>query len=84
MKQLSGLDTSFLSMETSTQFGHVNSLTMVDPSTMDGDVYTNLKRAIEERLHLLEVYRRKLATVPFDLDNPYWVDDPDLDLEYHV
>ncbi len=37
-----------------------------------------------ERLHLLEVYRRKLVEVPFGLDNPYWVDDGDLDLEYHI
>ena len=53
-------------------------------SAAGGDIYADLRRTFEERLHLLPVYRRKLATVPLDLDNPYWVDDPDLDLEFHI
>ena len=85
MKQLTGLDTSFLNMETSTQFGHVNSITIVDPSSMvGGDPYATFKRTVEARLHLLEIYRRKLVADPLGLDNPYWVDDPDLDLEFHI
>ena len=86
MKQLSGVDASFLNMETATQFGHVNSLTIVDPVTMTGGdtVYAALKRTIDERLHLVDIYRRKLVADPFGLDNPYWVDDPDLDLEFHI
>ena len=28
--------------------------------------------------------RRKLAHLPLELDRPYWVDDPDFDLEFHV
>lgn len=85
VQQLSGLDASFLSMETSTQFGHVASLVLVDPSTSaTGDVYGDLRKAFEARLHLLGVYRRKLATVPLELDLPYWVDDPDLDVDFHL
>ena len=85
MKQLTGLDTSFLTMETATQFGHVNSISILDPSgSRTGDLYADLRQAVAERLHLLEVYRRKLVRVPFGLDNPYWVDDGDLDLEYHI
>jgi diacylglycerol O-acyltransferase len=86
MKQLSGIDASFLNMETATQFGHVNSITIIDPATMTGGdtVYAALKRTIEERLHLVDIYRRKLVADPFGLDNPYWVDDPDLDLEFHI
>ena len=88
MKQLSGLDASFLNMETPTTFGHVSSLIILDPASGYGadahDVYGNVRRTLEERLHLVEVYRRKLAMVPLGLDHPYWVDDPDLDLDYHV
>ncbi|HEX9994683.1 MAG TPA: wax ester/triacylglycerol synthase domain-containing protein, partial [Acidimicrobiales bacterium] len=84
MKQLSGLDAGFLSMETSTQYGHVSSLIVVDPSTGSGDVYGDVRRVFEERLHLMEVYRRKLVEVPFGLDLPYWVEDPDLDLDFHL
>jgi diacylglycerol O-acyltransferase len=85
MKQLSGMDASFLSMETSTQFGHVASLIVLDPSTSKtGDIYGDVRRMFDERLHLLEVYRRKLASDPLGLVPPYWVDDPDLDLEFHL
>lgn len=85
MRQLSGADAGFLNMETSTQYGHVSSVVMVDPSTSGcGSVYAELRQAFDERLHLLEVYRRRLIGDPFGLDHPYWVDDPDLDLEFHL
>ncbi|MGH9086292.1 MAG: WS/DGAT/MGAT family O-acyltransferase [Acidimicrobiales bacterium] len=85
MHQLSALDTAFLSMETARQFGHVCSLVVLDSSTSSsGDVHADLIRAFEARKHLLGVYRRKLASVPLDLDRPYWVDDPDLDLDFHI
>ena len=85
MQQLSALDTAFLSMETARQFGHVCSLVVLDSSTSaSGDVHADLIRAFEAREHLLGVYRRKLAPVPLDLDRPYWVDDPDLDLDFHI
>ena len=85
MQQLSALDTAFLSMETARQFGHVCSLVVLDSSTSaSGDIHADLIRAFEARQHLLGVYRRKLAMVPLDLDRPYWVDDPDLDLDFHI
>ena len=85
MKQLSGLDTSFLSMETATQFGHVSSIIFLEPDGTDGStVYADLKRTVEERLHLLGIYRRRLISDPLGLDHPYWVDDADLDLEFHI
>lgn len=85
MQQLSALDTAFLSMETARQFGHVCSLVILDSSTStSADVHADLVRAFEARQHLLGVYRRKLAMVPLGLDRPYWVDDPDLDLDFHI
>ena len=85
MKQLSGVDASFLNMETSTQFGHVASLIILDPSTSaTGDLFADVRRMFDERLHLLDTYRRKLVSDPFGLANPYWVDDPDMDLEFHL
>ena len=84
MKQLTGLDASFLNIETPTTYGHVSSLVILDPSTGSGDVYGDLKRTVSERLHLVEIYRRRLAEVPFGIDHPYWVDDADFDLEFHL
>jgi WS/DGAT/MGAT family acyltransferase len=43
-----------------------------------------LTEVMAERLPLVPVLRRKLLNVPFGLDQPYWIDDPDFDVEYHV
>jgi diacylglycerol O-acyltransferase / wax synthase len=86
MRQLTGLDTSFLSIETARQFGHVASLTVyeADVDRAPGAFYASFVKTLEQRLHLLPVLRRKLVTVPFGLDHPYWIDDADFDLDFHV
>ena len=84
MQQLSGVDASFLYMESPTTFGHVSSLIMYDPKGTDAAGYEATKQLFAERLHLLEPMRRRLATVPFDLDHPYWIEDPHLDLDFHI
>ncbi len=86
MRQLSGLDTQFLAIESETTYGHVSGLAVLDPSTAPGGTLTlaDLVRVVSERLHLLPVLRNRLQTVPFGLDRPYWIDDPHFDLTYHV
>ncbi len=37
-----------------------------------------------KRLHLASVLTRKLAQMPFELAEPVWIDDDDIDLDYHV
>jgi WS/DGAT/MGAT family acyltransferase len=86
MKQLSGLDASFLYMETGSQFGHVSSLSIYERPADDPDYepFTAWWAQIERRLHLLEPLRRRLRDVPLALDHPFWIEDPDFDLEFHV
>lgn len=85
MKQLSGLDASFLYMETPSQFGHVSSLSIFErPDDPDYEPYSAWMGQIERRLHLLEPLRRRLRDVPGKLDHPFWIEDPDFDLEFHV
>ncbi len=85
MEQLTGLDTSFLNMETPTTYGHVCGLALFDPSTAAGPVTPDaIKKILEERLHLLPPFRRRLVEVPLGLDHPYWIEDPDFDLDFHV
>ena len=85
MDQLSGLDNSFLLMETGAALGHVGSYSTFDSSRLEpGEFHRVFRRTIEERLHLLPPYRRKLAAVPLGLDRPYWVEDEDFDLDFHV
>ena len=85
MKQLSGLDASFLYMETSTSFGHVSVLGVYRrPDDPDYDPFEALKAQLESRLHLLDPFRRRLVEVPLGLDHPYWINDPDFDIDFHL
>lgn len=84
MRQLSGLDSSFLNLEHAKAPLHVGSLITLDPSGSSDHGYDRLIKNIRERLHLVPPFRWRLATTPFGVDHPYWVDDPDFDVEYHV
>jgi WS/DGAT/MGAT family acyltransferase len=86
MRQLTSLDAQFLALETTRQTGHVGSLAILDPATAPGGVLRggDIEAMLEERLPLLPPFRWRLANVPFGLDYPYWVDDPDFDLGFHV
>ena len=85
MKHLSGMDATFFHVETPETPMHVGSLCVVSlPEGYAGDYYEDYKAQIGSRLHLAEVFERKLALMPFELSNPIWVDDDDVDLDYHV
>src|SRR3712207_158411 len=85
MKQLTGLDATFLHMETGAQFGHVSGLSIFErPDTPGYDPYVAWRSQLEQRLHLMEPLRRRLVEIPLGLDHPYWIDDPDFDLDFHV
>jgi diacylglycerol O-acyltransferase / wax synthase len=85
MKQLTGLDASFLYMETGSSFGHVSSLSVFerpdDPDFKPFDVY---RERLASKLDQLEPFRRRLVEVPFSLDHPYWIADPNFDLDFHL
>ncbi|HJV69617.1 wax ester/triacylglycerol synthase family O-acyltransferase [Ideonella sp.] len=85
MDHLSGMDASFLHLETPEMPMHVGSLLVLDlPEGYTGDFYEDVKRHVATRLHLAKVFQRKLALMPFELANPVWVDDEDLDLDHHI
>ena len=85
MDHLSGLDATFLYMETPETPMHVGGLNIYElPAGYEGDFLENLRDHIARRMHLAPVFRRKLVNMPFELANPIWVADEDLDLEYHI
>ncbi len=85
MERLGGLDSAFLYFETPTMHMHVLGLMLIDPSTMPGGYsFERVREYIGSRLELVPGLRRKLAAVPFNLTRPYWVEDPDFDLDYHL
>jgi diacylglycerol O-acyltransferase / wax synthase len=84
MKQLTGLDATFLYMETPSTYGHVSGLSIYDRPTPDFDPLREWRAQLQRRLHLLEPLTRRLRNVPFNLDHPFWIEDPDFDLDFHV
>ncbi len=85
MQQLTGLDAAFLALETANTTGHVGGVSVLDPREAPQPLtLARLTDVLGERLPLVPVLRRKLLNVPLGLDQPYWVDDPDFDIEYHI
>lgn len=80
IKPITGLDATFLYGETPTSPMHVGGLAIVE-GTIAFDAF--LKR-IQSRLHLIPKLRKRLMWVPLSIDYPYWVDDPNFDINLHV
>lgn len=86
MEQLSGQDAMFLHAELEGLPQHIGGVSIYDQSTSPtGTIrFKQILEMIESRLHLSPIFTRKLAFVPMGLGRPYWMEDPDFDLEYHV
>lgn len=59
---------------------HVGSV-LVFEGSMD---FQSFRRTLAERIHLVPRLRQRLVMVPFGIGKPYWVDDPDFNLEMHI
>ena len=85
MLQLSGLDTAFLNMETNTTFGHVATLMLLDGAGFrDSNPYAAIRSHFEVCARRLPPLSRRLVEVPFGLDRPYWIDEGEVDIDFHV
>jgi len=85
MDRLSGLDASFLYLETPAQLMHVCGLIVLDPGTMpEGYAFDQFKAGIERRVRDVPAFTRKLRKVPLGLDHPVWVHDKHFDIDRHV
>ena len=84
MEQLSGLDASFLYLETPTNYGHVGGVQVFRHADVPL-IRTREQEAghVEYLYSLAPFMRRRLVEVPLGLDHPYWVEDPNFDREYH-
>jgi WS/DGAT/MGAT family acyltransferase len=86
MKQLGYTDSIFITLETPTTPQHIGFLGVYDPSTTkDGIVrFKEVLANFDRRLHTLPTFRMRVEQVPGRLDRPYWVEDADFDVEYHI
>ena len=85
MDRLTGLDGAFVSFESPTTHLQILGALVFDPSEVDGGVpFGAIRGLIADRLALVPPFRKRLVEVPFGLQHPAMVDDPDFDLDYHV
>lgn len=85
MQRLSGLDASFLYLETAAQPMHVCSILELDATTMPGGyTFDRLRDALGMRIKAMPEFREKLADSRFNLDHPVWVEDNDFDVDRHL
>lgn len=85
MKRLSGWDAVLLYSETPNMHQHTLKVVVVDASDYDGEFNFELfRRTFWRRLHLLEPLRYRLVDIPWQLHHPMWLEDCDVDLDYHL
>jgi len=85
MQRLSGLDASFLYLETAQQPLHVCSILELDTTTMPGGyTFDRFRDAFNLRIKAMPQFREKIADSRFNLDHPVWVEDKDFDVDRHL
>jgi diacylglycerol O-acyltransferase len=88
VERLTGLDATFLALETPTMRLHVSAVMVFEPQPSAGGEtrrpYEAVRQIVAERLHLVPPLRRRVVQVPFGLHHPVWVEDPGFDLDYHL
>jgi diacylglycerol O-acyltransferase / wax synthase len=82
MQRLDGMDASFVYLDTPATPMQVGMTCVFDPSTAPGGYsFRKVRRLVEDRLHLIPPFRRRLVEVPGHLHRPAWIEDPDFDLD---
>lgn len=85
MARLTGLDGAFLALESPTTHLHVMGTMVFDPSDIDRALtFRRIRSLVGERVPLVPPFRMRMVEVPFGLQHPTLVEDPDFDLDYHV
>jgi diacylglycerol O-acyltransferase / wax synthase len=85
LTQLTEQDASFLYLETAETPQSVASVLLVElPQGYSGSFYEDYKKHVADRIHLTPVLKLKLMPLPFDLDHPFWVEEENLDIDYHI
>ncbi len=85
MKSLTGLDATFLYLETPEMPMHVGSFNLCElPAGFKGSFHQEVTKHIAKRMHLAPVFSRKLVFMPLDLGHPLWVEADEVDISFHI
>lgn len=75
----------FLYGETPAMHLHVCGLLLLDSSTMPGGYrFETIRQTFVDRMPRVPAARQLLARVPLGVSRPFWVDDPNLDIDRHL
>lgn len=85
MEQLSALDAAFVYLESARTPMHIGGVYLIDAQHAPADFgYASVRRHVESRLGIARTFRQRLVEVPLAMGHPYWVEDPEFDLELHM
>ncbi len=86
MKQLGIIDSAFVNLEHPLTPQHIGGLGIYDQSTApEGKVrFKGVIANFEQRLMKQPIFRSRLVRTPGNLDRPYWVQDANFDVEFHI
>lgn len=80
MEEMTGLDAAFLYLERPNAPMHIGGLSVLEGSLS----FADFRNLLKSRIHLVPSLRQRLVQVPLSLDRPYWIDDPDFNIDYHL
>jgi WS/DGAT/MGAT family acyltransferase len=85
MERLTGLDGAFASLESPSTHLHILGALVFDPAEVPGGVsFRRIRDTVADRVHLVPPFRQRMLEVPFGLQHPLMVDDPEFDIDFHV
>ncbi len=85
MQQLSALDSWFLHLENARMPMHIGAVYIFAPTDESKEFdFPQMKEFMRERLHLSPVFRRRLVEVPMNMGRPFWINDPEFNLDAHM
>jgi diacylglycerol O-acyltransferase / wax synthase len=84
LKRLNGMDAMLLYSEAPNLHTHTLKVAVIDASDVPEFGFEVFREHVRRRLHLLEPLRYKLVDIPWRLHHPMWLEDCDVDLDYHL
>jgi WS/DGAT/MGAT family acyltransferase len=85
MEQLSALDAAFIYLESTRTPMHIGGVYLIDSRHAgEGFGHEALREHLASRLPLARTFRQRLVEVPLAMGHPFWIEDPEFDLNLHL